>query len=86
MARIDAAATMSGRSASTEANTNASTASAPTAPSIVSARTPGPVLDEPLANTSRPVTPTVLPAGLAASSTARICSVGSRAPGEESKW
>jgi len=70
---IDAVATTSGRNASSDANTNASTTSAPTAPRRVSARAPGPFEVEPLASTSSPVTPTVLPAGLAASSAARIC-------------
>jgi hypothetical protein len=82
VARIEAAATTSGSNASSDANTNASTASAPTPPRRVSANTPGPSVSEPLASASCPVTPTVLPAGLAASSAARICSVGSCAVGD----
>jgi hypothetical protein len=73
---IEAAATTSGSSARNDANTNASTASAPTPPRRVSASTPGPSDSEPTASASSPVTPTMLPAGLAASSAARICSVG----------
>src|SRR6266536_2843975 len=63
--RIDTAAISSGMKASREPNTNASTASAPTPPSSVSARTlvswppPLPLL----ASSSRPVTWTVAPAG-----------------------
>jgi hypothetical protein len=52
----------------------------------VSARTPGPFESEPVAKASSPVTPIVVPAGLAASSAARIFSVGILAVGDESKW
>jgi hypothetical protein len=85
VARIDAAATISGRNASSEANTKASTASAPTAPRMTSARTPYPSDSEPMLSASRPVTPTVLPAGFAPSSAARISSVGGYTVGDEAR-
>ncbi len=63
VARIEAAATTSGSSASIEPKTNASTISAPSAPMSVSPSTPGPELSSefPAASTSEPVTPTVAP-------------------------
>src|SRR6266542_5471380 len=63
--RIDTAAISSGMKASSEPNTNASTASAPTPPSSVSARTllPWPPPSLLVASSSRPVTWTVAPAG-----------------------
>ena len=51
--------------ASAEANTNSSTASAPSAPSSVSVRTPLPPDSSPVASGSMPVTPTTAPLGAA---------------------
>jgi hypothetical protein len=53
--RIETAAIRSGRKASIDANTNASTASEPAAPISVSTKTPGPLLFAPLASWFRPV-------------------------------
>ena len=74
--RIDTAAMSSGTKASSEANTNASTASAPPAPKSVSANTPGPSLLPPLASWLSPVSPTCAPAGRAVA-TARLIATGS---------
>jgi hypothetical protein len=78
--RIDTAAITSGSSARNDANTNASTASAPTAPIIVSPSTPGPLLSSlPAASGSSPVTPAVAPAGITFSIAVRIAVVCSLA-------
>src|SRR4051812_21079171 len=75
--RIDTAATTIGRKARNEANTKASTARAPTAPSSTSVNTPGPLLSEPVASASSPVTPTVDPGGATCVNAVRIGSVAS---------
>ena len=67
----------SGRNASSDANTKASTRRAPRAPSRVSASTPGPPESSPTASASMPVTPTVAPGGFVDSMASRIGSVGS---------
>jgi hypothetical protein len=61
--RIELAAITSGTNASSEPNTNASTASAPPAPIRVSTSTPGPFEVPPFASWSRPVSPTCVPNG-----------------------
>ena len=63
--------------ASSDAKTNSSTASAPTAPSSVSVRTPLPPESSPTARASMPVTPTVAPAGAAACTVVSTSLVGS---------
>ena len=72
VARIATAAISSGRKASSEPNTNASTASAPSPPSSVSASTPLSPLLVPwfVASSSMPVTRTVAPVGSAGRSAA----------------
>src|SRR6185437_4779129 len=61
--RIETAAIRSGTNASSEANTNASTTSAPAPPISVSTNTPGPFSEPPLASWLRPVNCTCVPGG-----------------------
>src|SRR5690348_15610009 len=71
--RIDTAAISSGTSASSDANTNASTASAPSAPNIVSANTPGPLSLPESESSCRPVRATVYPGGSARRTSDSAC-------------
>src|SRR4051812_7142588 len=80
--RIEAAATTIGSNARNDANTNASTASAPTAPRRTSANTPGPPDESsPTARASSPVTPVAAPDGAAFANAALMRSVGYGAVG-----
>ena len=78
--RIEVAATSSGTTASTEPNTNASTPSAPSPPSSVSASTSGPPDWPPSSSSLMPVTRTVQPAGSAWASVRVIAGPRSGAP------